>query len=177
MNVKKIRAFFYLQKNSLKARLIVSALLLIIVILPIIGITLNNAFEVQIRESIQNELSAYSYSILAVAEVENKQLIMPEQLLDNQLNVSQTGLYALLVNTKNKNILWRSKSLLGLDDPLNLPSPKLGDSTFNEIRLDGKAHLIYSFSVSFGEDENAILMTLHILKARIFFTFMFFWQY
>jgi len=169
MNLNKTREFFYLQKNSLKARLIVSALLLIIVILPIIGITLNNAFEEQIRESIQNELSAYSYSILAVAEVENNQLIMPEQLLDNQLNVSQTGLYALLVNTKNEEILWRSKSLLGLADPINLPSPKLGDSAFNEISLDSKAHLIYSFSVSFGEDENALLMTLHILKDQTSF--------
>jgi len=164
MNSKKLDSFFSWQKNSLKARLIISALLMIIIVLPIIGITLNNAFEVQIRNSIKNELSAYSYSILAVAEVENQKLFMPEQLLDNQFNVSQTGLYALLTNTKNQQILWRSKSLLGLNDPQNLPTPQLGNRTFSDIVLAGKPHLIYSFSISFGSGENAFAMTLHLIK-------------
>jgi two-component system sensor histidine kinase PhoQ len=158
--------FFIWQKNSLKTRLVISALLMIIIVLPIIGVTLNNAFSEQIRNSIKNELSAYSYAILAVAEVENKQLYMPEQLLDNQLNVSQTGLYALLVNSHDQHILWRSKSLLGLQDPLDLPQPKLGETKFSEINLSGKAHLIYSFSVSYGDGQNALPMTLHIIKDK-----------
>lgn len=164
MNIKKSFSFFSWQKKSLKARLIISALLIIIIILPIIGITLNNAFEVQIRDSIKNELSAYSYAILAVAEIENQQLYMPEQLLDNQFNVSQTGLYALVTNSKNQRIIWRSKSLLGLNDPPNLPSPELGNSTFSEMTLANKPHLIYSFSVSFGSGKDAFAMTLHLIK-------------
>jgi len=162
----RARHFFLWQKNSLKTRLVISALLMIIIVLPIIGVTLNNAFSEQIRNSIKNELSAYSYAILAVAEVENKQLYMPEQLLDNQLNVSQTGLYALLVNSHDQHILWRSKSLLGLKDPIDLPQPKLGETKFSEINLAGKAHLIYSFSVSYGDDQNALPMTLHIIKDK-----------
>ncbi|MBL4911312.1 MAG: GHKL domain-containing protein [Alteromonadaceae bacterium] len=158
--------FLFWQKNSLKTRLVISALLMIIIVLPIIGITLNNAFSEQIRHSIKNELSAYSYAILAVAEVDNKQLFMPEQLLDNQLNVSQTGLYALLVDSKKQQILWRSKSLLGLNDPTNLPRPKLGETKFSDINLAGKAHLIYSFSVSFGAGKSALPMTLHIIKDK-----------
>ena len=141
-----------------------SAFLMIIIVLPLVGITLNNAFSEQIRSSIKNELSAYSYAILAVAEVENKQLYMPEQLLDNQLNVSQTGLYALITNSTNKQILWRSKSLLGLNDPKQLPTPKLGKTRFSEITLANKAHLIYSFSVSYGAGKKALPMTLHIIK-------------
>ncbi len=164
--IYKAKHFFLWQKNSLKTRLVISALLMIIIVLPIVGVTLNNAFGEQIRNSIKNELSAYSYAILAVAEVDNKQLYMPEQLLDNQLNVSQTGLYALLVNSHNQHILWRSKSMLGLKDPIDLPQPKLGEKKFGEINLAGKAHLIYSFSVSYGDGQNALPMTLYIIKDK-----------
>ncbi|PCI61174.1 MAG: ATP-binding protein [Gammaproteobacteria bacterium] len=157
--------FFLVQKNSLKSRLMISALFMIFMVLPIIGITLNNAFEIQIRNAIKNELSAYSYSILAAAEVEQQQLYMPEQALDNQLNVSQTGLYALITTSSiNNEILWRSKSLLGLSDPKNLPVPALGKSVYEEIELAGKTHLIYSFSVSFSDGKKSFPMTLHIIK-------------
>lgn len=83
--------------NSLKTRLIVSALLLILVLMPLIGFTLNDAFKEQVKSASKNELSAYVYSVLAVTEFDNGQLLMPELLLENQFNVIQSGLYALIV--------------------------------------------------------------------------------
>ncbi|GIU31026.1 ATP-binding protein [Shewanella sp. MBTL60-007] len=82
--------------HSLKARLIVSAMLLILVLIPIVGITLNDAFKLQVKSASVKELKAYVYSILAVTEVDNQQLFMPEALLENQFNVIQSGLYALI---------------------------------------------------------------------------------
>lgn len=41
----------------------VSALAMIIVMLPIIGLTLSNAFNTQLQSALKNELRAYSYSI------------------------------------------------------------------------------------------------------------------
>ena len=73
--------------NSLKVRLIISALLIILILMPLIGFMLNSAFQQQAKSSLKNELNAYIYSILAVAEVENGQLIMPELLLENQFNI------------------------------------------------------------------------------------------
>ena len=73
-----------------------SALLVILVLLPLIGITLNDAFKQQVNSAAESELSAYIYSILAVAEVENNQLQMPELLLENQFNTIQSGLYAFI---------------------------------------------------------------------------------
>ena len=60
--------------RSLKVRLIASALLLILVLLPLIGFMLNDAFKLQAKNAVKNELSAYVYSVLAVAEFENQQL-------------------------------------------------------------------------------------------------------
>jgi len=165
--------------NSLKVRLIFSALIMVVVVLPIIGITLNNAFEVQIKSALRKELSAYSYSILAVAEAQDQELFMPEQLLENQFNVIQSGLYALIsrkesvrvqagqkaASSGNNNLpLWRSASLLGLDLPEGLSSPLLGQSMFYEVNIEQNPHLVYSFSVSFTEGDQSLPVTLHIIK-------------
>ena len=164
--------------NSLKARLIVSALLLISVLMPLIGFTLNDAFKEQVKSAAKNELSAYVYSVLAVTEVDNNQLLMPEQLLENQFNVIQSGLYALISMSgpkdKDAGIIWQSNSFLGLEAPSDLPHPVTGQSEFSEIELEGKPYLIYSFSVRFEQSSTQqgsalelpqqFPITIHIIK-------------
>ncbi|MFT5789287.1 MAG: two-component system sensor histidine kinase PhoQ, partial [Shewanella sp.] len=170
--------------HSLKARLIVSALLLILILMPLIGFTLNDAFKQQVKSASMNELKAYVYAVLAVADVSNDGVLMPEVLLENQFNVIQSGLYAAIttpntsppqskknrefdakfVDNSNKEkqlnssnlaltdrqqIAWRSDSLLGIELPSQLPTPKIGQGQFSEIALNGQPHLIYSFSVIF----------------------------
>jgi two-component system sensor histidine kinase PhoQ len=44
--------------NSLKVRLLLSTLVMTVVMLPIIGLTLTNAFERQLNIAIKNELKA-----------------------------------------------------------------------------------------------------------------------
>jgi two-component system sensor histidine kinase PhoQ len=151
--------------SSLKVRIVVSALLLILVLLPIIGITLNNAFETQVNVAAKNQLKAYVYSVLAMAEVEDNQLQMPSHLLENQFNVIGSGLYAL-ITTKDNQLLWTSNSFLGLNTPINLPKPATGRSTFDSIMINDKPLLIYSFSVSFATSEQPFTMTLHIIKNK-----------
>jgi len=57
---------------------------MIFILLPIVGFIISNAYEKHMVASIENELSAYSYSILAIIEVEDNTLVMPEQLLETQ---------------------------------------------------------------------------------------------
>lgn len=142
-----------------------------VVMLPIIGFTLSNAFEQQLNLSIKNELKAYSYSIFTVAEVEDKQLLMPDILLENQFNVSQSGLYALItplhINKKQQQKtepLWQSQSLLTMTLPNNLPSPDVGKTAFSQISLQNNSHLLYSFSVSFSDKGQDFEVTLHLIK-------------
>ncbi len=158
--------------NSLKVRLLLSTLVMTVVMLPIIGLTLTNAFERQLTLAMQNELKAYSYSIFTVAEVEDNQLLMPEFLLENQFNVSNSGLYAListlssdkqLTNDKSEP-LWQSMSLLTLSLPSLLPSPNVGQTMFSKIDIAGNSHLLYSFSASFSDNGKAFDITLHLIK-------------
>ncbi|GLX86104.1 two-component sensor histidine kinase [Thalassotalea loyana] len=156
-----------MKPNSIRTRLIASALLIIIVTLPIIGFALNQAFESKLKNALQQELSAYVYSILAVADVENQQLFMPDQLLENQFNVSQSGLYALISQSNasgEDKTLWQSESLLTMQPPKTLMHPELGGFAFYNTSIDNQAHAIYSFSVSFVDQYSEFPFTVHIVK-------------
>jgi two-component system sensor histidine kinase PhoQ len=158
--------------NSLKVRLLLSTLVMTLVMLPIIGLTLTNAFQEQLNLAVKNELKAYSYSIFTVAEVENNQLLIPELLLENQFNISESGLYALVTTlSKKPNLneieseqLWQSLSLISLTLPSSLPSPDIGQTLLSEIQITGKNHLLYSFSASFSDNGQAFDVTLHLIK-------------
>ncbi|MCG9696111.1 ATP-binding protein [Shewanella sp. Isolate11] len=144
-----------------------SALLLIVVLLPVIGIALNNAFKQQVMLNTQDQLSAYLYSVLAVTDMDEGQLQMPELLLDNQFNVINSGLYALVSQAddgEESELLWSSKSFLGHSAPEQLPQPKLGQRQFSQILLNDQPQLIYSFSVRFDTGSHAKPITLHIIK-------------
>ncbi|WP_440873827.1 ATP-binding protein [Thalassotalea sp. PLHSN55] len=165
------------QTRSLKARLIVSTSLLGILLIPVVAITLNSAFERQLKISIENELNAYSYAILAVAETEDDTLFMPEQLLENQFNVIQSGLYALItqslsVNDKNQlhaenyQLLWHSPSWLSMPLPARFSKPKVGQSIMKAISIEDTPHIVFSFSVSFSSGDKEFPITLHIIKEQ-----------
>lgn len=140
---------------------------MVMVILPIVAFIISNAYQQHMNASVQNELVAYSYSILAVAEVEDEQLVMPEVLVENQFNTSQSGLYAIITSKGNiPRTLWRSSSLLAIIIPQNLQSPPIGDSRFYSLSMDDSQHHIYSYSVSFSENGNTQEMSLHIIKQQ-----------
>ena len=171
--------------NSLRVRLILSALLLILLLLPTIGFALNNAFKQQVMTNVREQLSAYLYSVLAVAEMEEGRLYMPEALLENQFNVIGSGLYAVIDSASDRQganqtdsdrqgdaasdieLLWSSNSFLGLNLTSPLPHPKVGRSEFGELVLEQQPHLIYSFSVRFAPTEaqsQSAPITVHIIK-------------
>jgi len=156
--------------NSLTFRLILSAIVMVVVVVPIVGVTLNSAFENQAKRAYLEELKASSYSVLTLAEVEGHKLVMPEVLLDERYNVSQSGAYAILSKTSTAALLWRSASMLGLSFPQQLQYPKLGESRFYEVSLQGKRHFVYSFSVSYASADTDFPLTVHILKDKSSFT-------
>ncbi|MGE6315565.1 ATP-binding protein [Shewanella baltica] len=161
------RAIVWQVLNSLKARLVISALLFILVLLPLIGVALNDAFTEQVKSATKNELSAYVYSILAVTEVENKQISIPELVLENRFNLIQSGLYAIATTedaSGKQTIVWHSQSFMGMVPPPHFTIPATGQSDFEQIELAEQPHLIYSFSVSFASQNQNVPVTIHIIK-------------
>lgn len=159
--LKQVSLFF----NSLKIRIIFSAVLMTLVLLPIVGFTIINAYEQHMETSIKNELKAYGYSILAVAEIEDRKLNVPEFLLENQFNVDQSGLYAFFTSAKNSaEVNWRTSSLISLNAPQNVSLPEVGGTDFYTAELINTAHFAFSFTVEFESEGVFYPLTLHILK-------------
>ncbi|WP_448548589.1 ATP-binding protein [Thalassotalea fusca] len=168
--------------HTLKYRILISAVVMVLLMLPLIGLTIINAYEKHMQSGIKSELTAYSYSILALAEVEEQQLIMPEQLLENRFNAGQSGLYALFVKFNNalpkqkrriqeSDVLWRSPSYLGFADPKMLPNPNMGEFNFTELIIQNEAHFLLSLSVNFSEvndvgDNIDTPMVIHIVYQK-----------
>ncbi|MBB6544576.1 ATP-binding protein [Thalassotalea piscium] len=166
-----MKLVFNLFAHSLKARLFLSLIIMVVVVLPSIGMIITNAYEKHMVNSVENELSAYIYSILAVAEVEQLTLLMPEVLAENQFNVSQSGLYAVIsaIKTPISDELWHSQSLLTVELTDYNPRLNVGKSAFTTIDINQSPHFIYSYAVSFGDDEQAFPFTLHIIKEKVEF--------
>ena len=81
---------------SLKSRLVTSALVMLFVLLPAIGLTLDNAFGKHLLKAVEQELTAHSYSILAETDYIDGELLTPTNFLESQFNVIDSGLYALI---------------------------------------------------------------------------------
>lgn len=135
------------------------------------------------KRSIENELSAYSYSILAVAEVEQGKLVMPEALIENQFNVSDSGLYAFISapdsHQKSSDaqhevddvFLWSSQSLLTINIseqqlPEEIAILSTGEKSFSTIEINALSHFIYSYAVIFTEDDVNFTLIVHIVRDK-----------
>lgn len=165
--------FLKLFSNSLKVRLMISLLAMVIIILPSIALIIMNSFEEHMLRSTEKELSAYSYSILAVAEVEQEDLVMPEVLIENQFNINGSGLYAFIsanAHSQNNAALWRSQSLLTSSLPKPLPielsTLTTGEKSFSTMVLNGLPHFIYSYAVSFSESGRDFPLIVHIAQDK-----------
>ncbi|MDN3653085.1 ATP-binding protein [Thalassotalea ponticola] len=150
----------YLQ--SLSARVLMSAVLLVLVVIPSLAWLLNKVMHQQLLQASDDELMALNYGILAVAEVEQQNLFMPSQLADPNFNLIDSGQYAVI--TQDQSILWQSQSLLSSEFVEQLPAPALGQSQFSQFNYQGRLHRSHSFTVSFVAADTSFQFTVHVLK-------------
>ncbi|NMP17815.1 sensor histidine kinase [Thalassotalea sp. Y01] len=147
---------------SLSSRILLSAVLLVLVMVPSLALLLNSVVEQQLQQASDDEMVALNYGILAVAEVDNQQLFMPDQLPDPNFNLADSGQYAVI--SQGQNILWQSQSMLAGDMPSALPTPPLGNSEFSQLMFKDSNYRSHSFTVSFVSDEQEFQLTVHIFK-------------
>ena len=133
--------------HSLKARLIVSALLLILILMPLIGFGLNDAFKQQVKSASLNELKAYFYAVLAVTEVNRAGILMPEVLLENQFNVIQSGLYAAITTSKSPEKTARNNANF---DAKFVKNPEQATTKDNLNKLNQTQHIAWQSNSLLG---------------------------
>jgi len=132
---------------SLTARLTLAASLVLVAFLGLTGLALERAFGTAGLAAVQDRLQGQIYTLLAAAELQGDgEFVMPRGLADARYSSPDSGLYARVVDDRDK-VLWRSPSLLGF----RIPYPVTGADGVAEfapvIASDGSALFALSFSV------------------------------
>ncbi|REL30045.1 ATP-binding protein [Thalassotalea euphylliae] len=165
---------------SLKSRLIASAVVMLFVLLPAIGFTLDDAFAKHLLKAVEQELTAHSYSILAETDYIDGELLTPTNFQESQFNVIDSGLYALIsdqipiagtstetpIETKTQRLIWHSDSALNITSMDNLFYPAQGERAFYSVTFAEQAMFVSSFSVNFADLNQDMPLTLHIAKSQ-----------
>lgn len=99
--------------NSLRSRMLLSASLVLLVSLGVVGVVLESAFARSAEQSVRERLLLHIYGLLAESDVMNSELFLPESMQEPGFNNLGTGLYALVYNDQHEEV-WRSTSALDL---------------------------------------------------------------
>jgi two-component system sensor histidine kinase PhoQ len=139
--------------GSLRSRLLLASIAVLIIFLNITGIALDRAFRNSVIAGETSRLSSYIYDLIRVADpTSGSVLSMSSTEADHRLMSPGSGLYAAVLNGKGEPI-WRSPSMLGLKIPFHekvLP----GEEWFGEIkRGDGKELFSMSMGINWVDHE------------------------
>lgn len=103
--------------NSLKARLVLAGLLILVAFLGLTGLALDQAFQASAREGVRAKLQAQVYGLLGVLELDaDGRVQMPDQYPDQRLQQPGSGSYAQVIAAgpgRSAAPVWSSRSLLG----------------------------------------------------------------
>ncbi|WP_018275780.1 ATP-binding protein [Teredinibacter turnerae] len=132
---------------SLAARLAVSSLLVLPVILGFSAYALDRAFTNSLRKAELEALRAQLYSLLGAAEPseQNRALQLPEVLAEPRFNRPLSGLYGRVLNAESQ-VLWQSESTPP-SPPLGNPVPaqQAGTEQFDEVEVNGVPYFVLRF--------------------------------
>jgi two-component system, OmpR family, sensor histidine kinase PhoQ len=105
---------------SLRDRLLLTATLVLLVFLGLMGLVLDSAFQRSAEQAVQERLLLHVYGLLAVSDVTDGELFLSEELPEPRFNQLGTGLYGF-VHARDGVELWRSPSSLDLQ--IQAPDP------------------------------------------------------
>lgn len=141
--------------RSLSSRLLVSVSVLLLIFFGATIAVLDTAFSEAGEQARRDILDGHLVALLAAAEPDDEgDLKLPERLREPRFESIGSGLYAELRDT-DSDVLWRSRSALGLEIPTGI-TPEPGNHLFARESLeDGTPLLTLSLTVQweFSDDE------------------------
>ena len=108
--------------GSLRVRMLLSAALVLLLFLGIMGLVLDNAFRLSAEESVSERLLLHVYALIAASDedaaADGAAIYLPEALQEPHFNSPGSGLFGLVFSAAGEEI-WRSRSALDvqLADP------------------------------------------------------------
>lgn len=134
-----------LRMNSLRARLLVAATIILAAFVVLTALALERAYHERAEQAEQDKLQGLIYALLSAADSNDLGLLKVNErdLRDPRLIHPDSGLYALILDEVG-DVIWQSPSLLGA---LSVgPAHDVGIWRFRQIR-DAEARLLFALSM------------------------------
>ncbi len=140
--------------NSLAARLLAAALLVLLIFVGLTGLSLERAFHARAMQAEQDKLKGLVYGLLGASDLSaGKGLnVDVNELPDARLSRPDSGLYALVLG-EHGEVVWRSPSLL-----VTLPGavrPPVGGWRFQRVSVNGKPLFMLDFGIRWAGNGKA----------------------
>ena len=150
--------------RSINNRLLLTLTIFIAFALGLSSYALDRAFRNSAETALSEKLKAHFYSLLAAADDEAGQLVMPPQLSDPLFNQIESGLYALINDAQHKEV-WRSPSAIGLTLPA-MPRARTGKFDLQHSENDENGLFTLSYGIIWElEDGKESHYQIHLLQS------------
>ena len=154
-----------LQNQSLRTRLLISAALLMVVFLGIMGIGLNKAFERSVLSNAEESLRNQILLLMSNIDVVDNRLSIVNDLLEPRLLQPDSDLFAQIIRPE-EGVVWRSPSLLEGEMPEVVGA--LGEFYFaSEFVWQGQpASYATALNVEWETDQGDFPFTIQVSERR-----------
>lgn len=153
-----------MKRLSLRFRSFVGALLVLCVFIPLSAFTLDRAFTSSLTTAVLEQMRVHSLTLISEFEIQNGQMQMPERLLNDQFNLPESGLYALV--KQQQELVWRSLSCLSLRPLVQLPEGEVGKEQFFEDFQQHKEYFLYLYTAEFDNGQGYVPISFYVLQDK-----------
>lgn len=149
--------------DSIRARLIVGATVVLIAFAAGAGLAVQRAHADSVRAARFAQLQSTVYLLLAGAELDARgALVMPPSFPEPRLSLPGSGLYAGIYNTARSEH-WESASALGLAPPF-ARDVQVGQWRQQRVAAGGRNYLAVSYGVNWAGRSSAAPLVLSVLE-------------
>jgi two-component system sensor histidine kinase PhoQ len=151
---------------SLRLRSFAAAVLALLIFIPLTAVTLEQAFNGSLSQSMLQQLRVQSLTLISEFELDNtgSQAEMPEQLYNDQFNIPGSGLYAFIQS--HDGMLWQSLSTLNWQQQPEFVSPDIGAEVFIEDFSMQNNYFLYAYTAEFETSEGYQPVSFYILQDK-----------
>ena len=148
--------------NSLRARLILAASVVLAVFILLAGYALDKAFYESAEGSLREYLNTQLTLLMASTEVQDvNDVDMTSRLLETKFSLPSSGLYAIIVNREGK-VVWKSLSTVGVKIPQALILPA-GEQHLNKVALAAEEFYIKSYGINWFTETEQVQLTFNVI--------------
>ena len=151
---------------SLRLRSFAAALLALLIFIPLTAVTLEQAFNSSLSQSMLQQLRVQSLTLISEFELDNtgSHAVMPEQLYNDQFNIPGSGLYAFIQS--DKGVLWQSLSTLNWQQQPEFVAPEIGAEAFLEDFSMQNSYFLYAYTAEFESPLGYQPVNFYILQDK-----------